>query len=53
LYGVNLIDDWTEEITDPAAAASGERTAEVYWNASTWNPYQVVLVKTRLSARPL
>lgn len=53
LYGVNLIDDWAEEIRDPAAAASGERTAEVYWNASTWNPYQVVLVKTRISARPL
>jgi hypothetical protein len=53
LYGVNFIDDWAEEIKDPAAAASGERTAEVYWNASTWNPYQVVLVKTRISARPL
>jgi hypothetical protein len=53
LYGVNLIDDWAEEIDDPAAASSGERAAEVYWNASTWNPYQVVLVKTRISARPL
>lgn len=53
LYGVNLIDDWSQAITDPAAAASGQRTAEVYWNASTWNPYQVILVKTRLSARAL
>lgn len=53
LYGVNLIDDWSEEIQDQAAAARGERMVEVYWNASTWNPYQVVLVKTRLSARPL
>jgi hypothetical protein len=53
LYGVNLIDDWAQEIDDPSATSRGERTAEVYWNASTWNPYQVVMVKTRLSARPL
>jgi hypothetical protein len=53
LYGVNVIDDWSEEIQDPTAAAHGDRTAEVYWNASTWNPYQVILVKTRLSAKPL
>jgi hypothetical protein len=52
LYGVNIIDDWEQEVVDPVAAAGGERTAEVYWNASTWNPYQVVLVKTRLTARP-
>lgn len=47
------IRDWAQEIVDPAAASRGERTAEVYWNVSTWNPYQVVMVKTRLTARPL
>ena len=51
LYGVNVIEEWTEEITDPQLTARGERVAEVYWNVSTWNPYQVILVKTRLSAR--
>jgi hypothetical protein len=40
LYGVNVIDDWTEDL--------GNGEAEIYWNASTWNPYQVVLIKTRL-----
>jgi hypothetical protein len=43
LYGVNVIDEWTEDL--------GDGEAEIYWNASTWNPYQVVLIKTRLSAR--
>jgi hypothetical protein len=32
-------------------AAPGERAAEIYWNASTWNPYQVVLFKTELQVK--
>jgi hypothetical protein len=44
LYGPNIVDCWTE------ARPLGQ--ADVYWNVSTWNPYQVVLMKTRLSGRP-
>jgi len=50
LYAPNILDEWTEDVTDPAARARGERSAEVYWNVSTWNPYQVVLIKTKLTA---
>ncbi len=46
LYGANVIQEWTAEVKDPAAP--GRRAAEIYWNASTWNPYQVVLFKTEL-----
>ncbi|HEX4339184.1 MAG TPA: hypothetical protein VH062_24925 [Polyangiaceae bacterium] len=46
LYGANVIDEWTAEVKD--GTAPGERAAEIYWNASTWNPYQVVLFKTEL-----
>jgi hypothetical protein len=49
LYAPNVVDEWTEDVTDAAARARGERSAEVYWNVSTWNPYQVVLFKTRLT----
>jgi hypothetical protein len=49
LYGPNILDDWTEDVTDDASRARGERAVEIYWNASTWNPYQVVLWKTRLT----
>jgi hypothetical protein len=52
LYGPNILDDWTEDVTDDAARARGERAVELYWNASTWNPYQVVLWKTRLAGAP-
>jgi hypothetical protein len=41
LYGANVIDVWTE--TTP-------RGADLYWNVSTWHPYQVVLLKTSLHA---
>jgi hypothetical protein len=40
LYGPNIIDCWTE-------ARPGDQ-ADLYWNVSTWNPYQVVLIKTRV-----
>ncbi len=37
LYGASIVDVWT--------TARGEST-DVYWFVSTWNPYQVVLMKT-------
>jgi hypothetical protein len=49
LYAPNIIEEWTEDVSDDATRARGERTADLYWNVSTWNPYQVVLVKTRLT----
>jgi hypothetical protein len=50
LYGANVIDEWTQDVT-AKNARPGERAAEIYWNVSTWNPYQVVLVKTELRLR--
>jgi hypothetical protein len=49
LYAPNILDEWTADVTDPAALERGERGAELYWNVSTWNPYQVVLIKTQLT----
>lgn len=43
LYSPNVIEEWTEDKT----AEAGAPAADLYWNVSTWNPYQVVLVKTR------
>jgi hypothetical protein len=51
LYAPNIIDDWTEDVTDAAARDRGEHAVELYWNVSTWNPYQVALFKTRLTTR--
>jgi hypothetical protein len=52
LYGTNIIDSWTEDVTARTAGlAPDERSVELYWNVSTWNPYQVVLMKTQLRAR--
>jgi hypothetical protein len=49
LYAPNIIDEWTEDVTGKTTLLSPEeRVVEIYWNVSTWNPYQVVLVKTRL-----
>jgi hypothetical protein len=53
LYGANILDEWSEDVTDRVPHADGERAVELYWNASTWNPYQVVLWKTLLRAQPL
>jgi hypothetical protein len=53
LYGANILDEWSEDVTDRVPHAAGERAVELYWNASTWNPYQVVLWKTLLRAEPL
>jgi len=43
LYGVNIIDQMTRRIR-----GTGRPTADVFWNLSTWHPYAVVLVKTRI-----
>jgi hypothetical protein len=54
LYGTSIIEQWTQDVSDRTAGLSdGERAVEIYWNVSTWNPYQVVVMKTRLRARPL
>jgi hypothetical protein len=39
LYGSNIIEPWTRATPDGA---------DLYWNVSTWDPYQVVLLKTSL-----
>jgi len=41
LYGSNIIDAWTTPRANGAV--------DIYWNASTWNPYQVVLMRTRVT----
>lgn len=41
LYGPNIVDCWTED------RKHGQ--VDLYWNVSTSNPYQVVLMKTRLA----
>jgi hypothetical protein len=38
-YAPNVYDVWTEP---------REHGADIYWTVSTWNPYAVVLLKTRL-----
>jgi hypothetical protein len=47
LYGANIIDEWTVDVTREV----GEPAAEIYWNVSTWNPYRVALFKTELRVR--
>jgi hypothetical protein len=39
LYGANIIQEWTTK---------RDEGVELYWNVSTWDPYQVVLLKTLL-----
>jgi hypothetical protein len=52
LYAPNIIEPWTEDVSAQVPGLPpGERAVEIYWNASTWNPYQVVLFKTQLRAR--
>jgi len=41
VYGPNIFDAFTE-------AREGGEAVDVYWNVSTWNPYQVVFLRTRL-----
>lgn len=40
LYGANIISEWTR----PAPGGG----ADLIWNVSTWDPYRVVLVRTRI-----
>ncbi len=40
LYGPNIVEPWTTEYTDGSV--------DLYWNMSTWNPYEVVFMKTKL-----
>lgn len=40
LYGVNIIEQWTK----PAGEG-----VDIIWNASTWDPYRVVLLRTRIN----
>jgi len=39
LYGANIIEQWTRPAGDGV---------DVIWNASTWDPYRVVLLRTRI-----
>ncbi|MEW6271305.1 MAG: hypothetical protein AB1689_18650 [Thermodesulfobacteriota bacterium] len=45
LYGANVID----RLTRPSAVAGPGPAADVFWNYSTWHPYSVVLVRTRVA----
>jgi hypothetical protein len=39
LYAANIIPEWT---------SARDHGVDIYWNVSTWDPYQVVLLKTRI-----
>ena len=39
LYGVNIISEYTEPRTG---------SVDIYWNVSTWDPYNVTLLKTNI-----
>jgi hypothetical protein len=43
LYAAAIIEPWTE--TREAGAV------DLYWAVSTWDPYQVVLMKSRLELK--
>ncbi|MET0384667.1 MAG: hypothetical protein ABW321_01850 [Polyangiales bacterium] len=51
LYAPNIIDEWTADLTPRDQTEHGPHSAEIYWNVSTWNPYQVILVKSRIDER--
>lgn len=40
-YAPTIVDEWTEN--------RGTNTADLYWFASTWDPYEVITVKTRIN----
>ena len=44
LYGANIIEEMTRTATTP----DGDPAADVFWLYSTWHPYSVVLVRTRV-----
>jgi hypothetical protein len=43
-YAPNVIDAYTR--------VAGPTTLDLLWNVSTWNPYAVVLMRTRIEAGP-
>jgi hypothetical protein len=45
-YAPFAMERFTEDVTPPDAV--GTRTANLYWLVSTWNPYQVVVMKSTL-----
>jgi hypothetical protein len=52
LYGASIIQEWTADVTgDVSQLNENEHALELYWNVSTWNPYQVILMKTQLRTR--
>jgi hypothetical protein len=54
MYGANIIDEWTTDVTATTRGLrNGDRAAGVYWNVSTWNPYQVVMIETELRGHPV
>jgi hypothetical protein len=50
-YGAAIIEAWTEDVS--ALLPEAEPAVELYWNVSTWNPYQVLLMKSQLRASDL
>jgi len=44
LYAPVIIDEWTTARPDPL----GSTGVDVYWHVSTWDPYQTVLLRTRI-----
>jgi hypothetical protein len=59
LYGANIIEEWIRSAAagEPAAARGDSRrvngaaraAVDVIWNASTWDPYRVILLRTRIN----
>jgi hypothetical protein len=43
MYGPNIIDPWIVDVS-----GAGRRAAVIHWNVSTWDPYQVVLLRSRI-----
>jgi hypothetical protein len=43
LYNPNIIEDWTMSRTSPVPGA------DIYWTVSTFDPYQVVLMRSRIN----
>jgi hypothetical protein len=41
LYGASIVDEWT--------MTRGTNTADIYWFASTWDPYEVLTMRTRIN----
>lgn len=41
LYGANIVDEWT--------MTRAANTADLYWFTSTWDPYEVLIMRTRIN----